>query len=444
MSWNNKVVWSEGMFLRPQHFQQQDRYIEALVRGRCGYLRPYDWGIKQLTLNQDNLTLGKVAIASARGVLPDGTPFRIPEDDDPPAPLEIEDDLRDTEIVLALPLRRPGATEVDREGGLESVARYRIFEHEVRDNIAGFDTSVQIEIGKRRLRLLPRQGNLREYATVGVARVIEKRSDQMVVLDDKFIPPCLDCRSVPHLGGFINEVLGLLHQRGEALAAFVGASGRGDVAGITDFLLLQMVNRFEPLFAHLAEMAGLHPEAFYQIGLQLAGEFATFTSRSKRPTSFPTYNHDDLKNTFAPLMRELRQALSMTIDRNVIELPLQERRHGIYVSPIADRSLLANAVFVLAVRADVPAETLLNQFPKQIKIGPVEHIRDLVNAALPGIELRALPVAPRQLPFHASTTYFEMAKSGEHWRQMANSGGFAFHVTSNFPGIKMAFWAIKG
>ncbi len=31
MSWNNRVVWSEGMFLRPQHFQQQDRYIETLV-----------------------------------------------------------------------------------------------------------------------------------------------------------------------------------------------------------------------------------------------------------------------------------------------------------------------------------------------------------------------------------------------------------------------------
>ena len=34
MSWHNKVVWSEGLFLRPQHFQQQDRYIEHLVDGR--------------------------------------------------------------------------------------------------------------------------------------------------------------------------------------------------------------------------------------------------------------------------------------------------------------------------------------------------------------------------------------------------------------------------
>ena len=33
MSDKNKVVWSEGLFLRTQHLQQQDRYTEGLVRG---------------------------------------------------------------------------------------------------------------------------------------------------------------------------------------------------------------------------------------------------------------------------------------------------------------------------------------------------------------------------------------------------------------------------
>ena len=29
MAGNNRVAWREGMFLRPQHFQAQDRYIDA-------------------------------------------------------------------------------------------------------------------------------------------------------------------------------------------------------------------------------------------------------------------------------------------------------------------------------------------------------------------------------------------------------------------------------
>ena len=32
MTWTNRVVWQEGMFLRSQHFQQQDRHLEHLVR----------------------------------------------------------------------------------------------------------------------------------------------------------------------------------------------------------------------------------------------------------------------------------------------------------------------------------------------------------------------------------------------------------------------------
>ena len=48
MSWYSKVIWSEGMFLRPQHFQQQDRHIETLVRQSCAPLRPYGWGVAHL------------------------------------------------------------------------------------------------------------------------------------------------------------------------------------------------------------------------------------------------------------------------------------------------------------------------------------------------------------------------------------------------------------
>ncbi len=40
MGWENKVVWTEGLFLQPQHLQQQDRYFERLVRTSTGGLRP--------------------------------------------------------------------------------------------------------------------------------------------------------------------------------------------------------------------------------------------------------------------------------------------------------------------------------------------------------------------------------------------------------------------
>ena len=36
MSENNRIVWSEGLFLRPQHFQQQERHLESWIEGRTG------------------------------------------------------------------------------------------------------------------------------------------------------------------------------------------------------------------------------------------------------------------------------------------------------------------------------------------------------------------------------------------------------------------------
>ena len=59
MSWNNKVVWSEGLFLQPQHFQQQDRYFERLVEGRTAPLLGYSWGFCSIELNRNSAKLGK-------------------------------------------------------------------------------------------------------------------------------------------------------------------------------------------------------------------------------------------------------------------------------------------------------------------------------------------------------------------------------------------------
>ncbi len=85
----DKVVWSEGMFLRPQHFQQHDRYIENRIQERCANLCPYAWGLTELKIDEDLLSLGKFALTACRGILPDGTPLAIREDDGAPAVLDV-------------------------------------------------------------------------------------------------------------------------------------------------------------------------------------------------------------------------------------------------------------------------------------------------------------------------------------------------------------------
>ena len=444
MSWNNRVVWSEGMFITTQHFQQHDRYLEHLVDARSRPLSAAAWGFSELLLDQGLLAQGKVAIISARGLLPDGTPFDIPRDDLPPAPLEVPDALRDGVVHLGLPLKRAGARDTVDEGEASAGARYISRVSEVRDDNAPFENRAALALGSRALRLLLSEDGLSDYAALGMLRIREKRADRALVVDDSYIPPLLDVAASQQLSGFCGELLGLLHQRGEALAGRVVASANGGASEIADFMLLQLVNRAQPLVEHLNQLSPLHPERLYSELVALAGEFATFTRDGRRPHSFPVYQHDDLAATFAPVMNALREALSTLIDSKAVAIPIVEKAYGIHVGMLADRSLLDSASFILVVRADVPSETLRSRFGQQSKIGSVEHIRDLVNLQLPGIGLLPLPVAPRQIPFHAGSTYFELDRGSEHWKQLQHSGGFAFYVAGEFPGLSLAFWAIRG
>jgi type VI secretion system protein ImpJ len=443
MSWRNRVIWSEGLFLRPQHFQQNVRYLEQYVEGRSRGLRPGAWGCDSLTVDQDMLRIGKVAISSARGVFPDGTPFNIPDDDPPPTPLELNENVRDEVVYLGLPVRQQGTPEVGEGLDGEGLARYVRREQSVSDVSSSDLAAAPMHVGALRTRLLLHSDQREEYACVPVAHVIEQEADKNVQLQNKFIPTVLNCQGAPVLSGFLTELQGLLHARGETLATRVSGSGRGGAAEFADFLLLQAVNRYEPLIAHLATVDGLHPEDVYRLLVSMAGELATLTTTVRRPREFPEYKHHDLRSSFDPVISALRDAFSTVQKEAATPLPLKERRYGIRVSKIADRNLIQEAVFVLAVHADMPTEDLMKRFPSIVKIGSVERIRDLVNSQLPGIPLRSLPVAPRQIPYHAGFAYFELERGNEYWADLAASGGIAMQIGAEFPGLELEFWAIR-
>jgi type VI secretion system protein ImpJ len=445
MHQNSKVIWSEGMLLQQQHLQQQDRYLHNLAESYWRARGAHGWGFAGLAVDERQLGLGKIALLGCEGIMPDGTPFFLPQDDDLPAPLDIPEGARDALVVLVLPLRRPGVADVAPAGcgAGDHAARYRRVECTVVDSNAQADGDVVMEVGKLSLRLALADNVGQGCVTLGVARVLERRADHCVVLDPAYVPPCLACRAAPRLAGFADELVGLLHQRGEALAARLVQPGAHGAAEIADFLLLQLINRAEPLFTHLARTNTLHPEILYRELLQLSGELAGFAPGGKRPGPAPVYRHDALGATFQPLMEDLRRGLSRVMDPHAVPIPLEQGRFGLYVGRVADASLFKTADFVLAIKADMAVELLWNSLPAQLKIGPIEKMHDLVNLQLPGIGLRPLPVAPRQVPFHAGCCYFALDVHDELWPALAASAGIGLHVAGEFPGLTMELWGIR-
>jgi type VI secretion system protein ImpJ len=444
MSSNNRVVWSEGLFLRPQHFQQQERHLERYIEGRSRDLRAHSWGFTELELERDLLAIGKFGLRRAAGVFPDGTPFSMPDDDPLPAPLEMTSQVRDQKVFLAIPLRKESARESDRREQVDGIVRYRSKDFEARDITADSNATATLEVAALRSRLMLASQPHEDFACIPLAHIQECRADRLITLDERFMPTVLNIQQAPRLATFLTELQGLLHQRGEALAARAVASGRGGAAEIADFLMLQTVNRYEGLVDHFVASRLIHPEDLYRLCLEIAGDLATLTTSTRRLGKLPGYQHEDLRAGYDPLMAALRASLSVVLEQNAVAIALEKKRFNISVGIVNDKTLFETSAFVLAARADVPAENVRKGMPAQATIASVETIAKLVNDHLPGVPLQPLSVVPRQIPFHAGFAYFELDRGSPRFRELKTGGGIAIHVPDSFPGLVMELWAIRG
>src|SRR5579863_621619 len=109
----SKVVWSEGMYLGPHHFQAQGRYFEDTVQFGVSSLCFEPYGLIGYQLDAEALRNGTVSLVHARGVFPDGLPFHMPESDPLPAARNIADLFPPTheslDVMLAISPRVAGA-----------------------------------------------------------------------------------------------------------------------------------------------------------------------------------------------------------------------------------------------------------------------------------------------------------------------------------------------
>jgi type VI secretion system protein ImpJ len=440
-----RVIWSEGLFLRPQHFQQMERSVEMLIEARVAGHQAHAWGFSRLQIDAEALKIGRIAIKSAMGVLPDGTPFAIPEEYPAPPPLELAGDVRDAVVYLALPALRAGMAEYALDDSPAAMlVRYIADDAKVEDAVLGMQDAADTKLGRLNLRYLV-EGEPRDaFCAMGLVRVIEKRSNGQIVLDDKYIAPSLECQAQSALQEFLLEARNLVRHRAEALAARLSQSAQKGVGEVQEFLTLQVANRFDPWLSHLAARETLHPEALYQVLLQVAGEFATFSSaRRRRARDHAPYRHDDLRGSFEPVMMDIRELLTEVINPNAVKIPLQERAKGLYTGMVPDLELLRTAMFVLVVNAQMSGETLRQRLPTQLKIGPPDKIKEMVMLQLPGIAPQPLPMAPPRLPYYAGFTYFELDRRSDFWKQLEATRLMALHVAGDFPGLQMEMWALR-
>lgn len=321
--------------------------------------------------------------------------------------------------------------------------RYTAQPQEIKDTHSADGDLVQVDLAMPNLQLKRKAEDSSAYTRLAMARILERRPDGSLQLDETFYPTSVSVRAVPALQRFLDEMTNTLRERARGLAKRIGASGQSGIADIRDFNLLQAMNRWWPCFQHLARQAQTHPEQLYLCMSQACGEFVTFTDENRLPQDYPAYHHMALRTSFKPLEDTLRRALSTVLQPRAVSLPLVNEAFGVMTTRLEDRRLIDEADFILAVRADLPPQVLRQMFIQKAKITSLESLYDLVPLQLPGIPLLPLPVAPRDLPFHAGFSYFEVNRRDPAWACMAEANGFGLHIAGEFPGLELQFWAIR-
>jgi len=445
MSFTNKIAWLESQYLYPHHFQQQERYFEHTLEQRCTVIKPFIYGFSTLDINQAQLNERKFSLLNVKGIMPDGCTFDSLINANQAIPLEVPSTVKNQLIYLALPTYQPGYQFLTTDSGSQQIGRYKLEETDAYDYSSNNLNTERIEIARLQLRFMLESEEMGGFTYLPIAKIIEVTPENAIILDKNFVPPVINIKADPTLSYYLENINGLLEQRGNALSArFQNSSNSGGSSAIADFMLLQMINRYEPRLQHLNDLSSkTHPEFLYFELLGLMGELSTFTTLEKRPLPVPKYSHDDLYHCFQPLIQNINMHLSSVLEQTAIALPVEKRQYGIYVSPISDRSLLNQTRLILAVKAKMPTNELKSYLPDHLKIGSVDTIRDLVNNQLTGVTVNSLAMAPREITYHAGYVYFELDDTSDHWKNLKKSAGFAFHIAGELPELNVEFWAIR-
>lgn len=213
---------------------------------------------------------------------------------------------------------------------------------------------------------------------------------------------------------------------------------------MSDFLLLQILNRYEPLLEHWLRVGETSPEHIYTLLRTLSGELATFVrAATRRPRQHAAYQHVDPYLSFKELVGDVQALLNDVLVRSAQNIPLADRANGVRVASIDPSELQGFSHLVFAVAAHTPPDQLASQFPARCKVGPSDRLPELIRSHLPGIPLQTLPVPPRQIPFNAGFVYFQLDSRGPLWEHLVKHGGLALHIAGEFPGLRMELWGVR-
>ena len=445
MSKQSRVMWSEGMFLLPQHFQYQDEFHQHQLAEATLRSTPFHWGVQALQVDEDALANGSLQLKRLKLVFPDGSLFDAPQHDPLPAARDLKDLLKgnDLKVYAALKLPEPFGLNYVEDGQEHKSARRFRKQFDTLPDLNEGDLENEITSLRLNVVMLVDGDNLDGYSYCPVAR-LSRNNMGGFNLDPHFVHPTLHLGSHDTLVGMGKRLLGALHAKSKALsgrrrerADQIAEFGSSDV---TLFWLLNTVNRAYPQLAHLLAHPRLHPERLYLFLADLAGGLLTFTLDTQL-NDIPEYDHHDPAASLVKLDEMIRVLLDNVVPNQCVVIHLTQTKPSYWQGQLLDPRL-TEADFYISVHADMPGASLLELVPRAFKVGSPEDIEVVVNSAMPGVTLNHSTRLPNAIPVRLDNQYFAIEPHGLVYERMMNAQTICFYAPSAFTNLKLDLMAV--
>jgi type VI secretion system protein ImpJ len=433
----SKVVWYEGMFLRPHHFQAQRQSFEDLIHFSASNLSFEPYGLIGYKLDSEALRNGTIALAHARGIFPDGLVFHMPDNDPLPPPRQVGDSFPPTQeslsVMLTVPLRRSDGPNCVLTSQPENNTRYVAEEHSLCDENTGRDAR-SVHLGRKNIRFLFQDEAVVGLSTLPIARVTRDGMGHFIY-DPGFIPPCVQINSSERLMMILRRLIEIMDEKSATLSASRGGAkfqagfSSNDVAS---FWFVHTLNSSLTVLRHLYQTERGHPEQVYAELARLAGGLCTFGIDS-HPQTLPAYDHLGMDRCFHALDEHIRAHLELVVPTNCVVIPLKSIGRYMYQGEILDQRCLGRAHWILAIQSNVGETELISRVPRQVKMCSAELLSELVKTALPGLPLNHLPVPPSAIAPKVEYQYFAISKLGSCWEHIVQTRKVGLYVSGDFP-----------
>ncbi|MEM9549675.1 MAG: type VI secretion system baseplate subunit TssK [Pseudomonadota bacterium] len=423
---HGSIVWSEGMFIAPQHFQHFDVSLQRYVNEVAQLdLEAGDYGVSELDINADALAMGKFAVREAAGVFPDRLFFRLIRE----LVIDIPDGVVDETVHIAVPLAITGAAHFGAEGDTVRMIKSRM---DLRDLNDPHNEPVETELAEVGACLRLGAADLSGFATIPVARILEKTGDGRVVLDRSFTPHALRLSASKILSERLEETLSLARVRAANAAGRVttDAGTSSEASLITERLELQVLNRWLLVLQNEAHLGRISPRKLYHALAGFSVELDAIMGEATRENLI--YDPDRMAASFDEVIGGLRRKLTLEKPASVVALSwnteLFEKRRLLRLI-IPARVLAEDRRPILALAGPDGAPALTQLGPLACKLAGLSAMPDLVSRGLQGVELTPLPAAPAELRSRSDAAFFAIDTSSAHWqRYLDKREALALHV----------------